>query len=99
VTVDTGAAIFRLGAGAGTLFDEVVLDNGRRLIGGGNLSLRTGNADYGHSTTRQVTIEHQGPLTAIVVVQGLYDAPAIGSGKISTRRRYGSSSTTGRAGA
>ncbi|HKI01247.1 MAG TPA: fibronectin type III domain-containing protein [Thermoanaerobaculia bacterium] len=88
VTVDTGAAVFRLGAGAGTLFDEVVLDNGRRLIGGGNLSLRTGNADYGHSTTRKVTIEHQGPLTAIVVVHGAYDLPALGGGQVSTRRRY-----------
>jgi len=88
VTVDTGAAIFRLGSGAGTLFDEVVLDNGTRLIGGGNLSLRTGNTDYGHATTRKVTIEHQGPLTAIVVVQGAYDVPAIGGGQVSTRRRY-----------
>ncbi|HEV2856179.1 MAG TPA: fibronectin type III domain-containing protein [Thermoanaerobaculia bacterium] len=88
VTVDTGAAIFRLGAGSGALFDEVVLDNGKRLIGGGNLTLRTGNADYGHSTTRKVTVEHQGPLTAIVVVQGAYDAPAIGGGQMGSLRRY-----------
>ena len=71
MTVDTGAAIFRLGADSRPLFDEVVLDNGTRLIGGGNaLSLQTSGATYGHSTTRQVWIEHQGPLTAIVVVQG-----------------------------
>ncbi len=88
VTVDTGAAIFRLGASSGSLFDEVVLDNGTRLIGGGNLSLRTGGADYGHSTTRSVVIEHQGPLSAVVVVQGVYDTPAIGDGWLSTRRRY-----------
>ncbi|MFL6194003.1 MAG: fibronectin type III domain-containing protein [Thermoanaerobaculia bacterium] len=88
VTVDTGAAVFRLGAGSSALFDEVVAANGARLIGGGNLSLRTGGANYGHSTTRKVTIEHQGPLTAIVVVQGTYDVPAIGGGDISTRRRY-----------
>src|SRR5215207_5837415 len=88
VTVDTGAAVFRLGANPGKLFDEVVLDNGRRLIGGGNLSLRTGNTDYGHATTRRVTLEHQGPLTAIVVVQGVYDAPAVGNGQVTTRRRY-----------
>ncbi|HVI37491.1 MAG TPA: fibronectin type III domain-containing protein, partial [Gaiellales bacterium] len=35
-----------------------------------------------------VTIEHQGPLTAIVVVQGAYDVPAVGGGQVSTRRRY-----------
>jgi hypothetical protein len=88
VTVDTGAAIFRLGANPGALFDEVVLDNGKRLVGGGSLSVRANGADYGHSTTRRVAIEHQGPLTAIVVVQGAYDVPAIGNGQVGTRRRY-----------
>ncbi len=88
VTIDTGAATFRLGADPGTLFDEVVLANGSRVIGGGALSVQTGGASYGHSTTRRVWIEHQGPLTAIVVVQGAYDVPAIGNGQLSTRRRY-----------
>ena len=88
VTVDTGAATFRLGANPGALFDEVVLANGTRLIGGSALSVQTGGSSYGHSTTRRVWIEHQGPLTAIVVVQGAYDVPAIGGGQVSTRRRY-----------
>jgi fibronectin type III domain protein len=88
VTVDTGAAVFRLGANPGALFDEVDLADGTKLIGGGALSVATGGATYGHSTTRQVTIEHQGPLTAIVVVKGAYDVPAIGGGQVSTRRRY-----------
>jgi hypothetical protein len=88
VTVDTGAAVFRLGAGSGTLFDEVVLDNGTRLIGGGKLSMKSGSSDWSHSTTRKVTIEHQGPLSAVVVVQGTYDMPAVGNGQVSTRRRY-----------
>jgi hypothetical protein len=88
VTVDTGAAIFRLGANPGMLFDEVVLDNGTRLIGGGDLSLRTNGADWAHSTTREVWIEHQGPLTAVVQIQGAYDVPPLGNGQVSTRRRY-----------
>ena len=88
VTVDTGAATFRLGANPGALFDEVTLANGTRLIGGSALSLQTGGSSYGHSTIRKVWIEHQGPLTAIVVVQGAYDVPAIGGGQVSTRRRY-----------
>ncbi len=88
VTVDTGAATFRLGANPGALFDEVVLANGTRLISGSALSVQTGGSSYGHSTTRRVWIEHQGPLTAIVVVQGAYDTPAIGGGQVSTRRRY-----------
>ncbi|HKV08573.1 MAG TPA: hypothetical protein VJ725_10565, partial [Thermoanaerobaculia bacterium] len=88
VTVDTGAAIFRLGAGSGALFDEVVLDNGTRLIGGSKLAMKSGGAEWAHSTTRKVTIEHQGPLSAVVVVQGTYDMPAVGGGQMSTRRRY-----------
>jgi hypothetical protein len=88
VTVNTGAATFRLGAGSGALFDDVTLANGTRVIGGSALSVQTGGSSYGHSTTRKVTIEHQGPLTAIVVVQGAYDVPAIGGGQVSTRRRY-----------
>jgi hypothetical protein len=88
VTVDTGAATFRLGANPDRLFDEVVLANGTRLIGGGSLTLRTRGTDYGHSATRRVWIEHQGPLSAVVVVQGAYDAPALGGGVVSTRRRY-----------
>src|SRR3954469_1569104 len=88
VTVNTGAATFRLGANPGALFDEVDLANGTKVIGGSALSVQTGGATYGHSTTRSVTIEHQGPLTAIVVVQGAYDVPAVGGGQVSTRRRY-----------
>ncbi len=88
VTVNTGAATFRLGANPGALFDEVDLADGTKVIGGSALSLQTGGATYGHSTTRAVTIEHQGPLTAIVVVKGAYDVPAIGGGQVSTRRRY-----------
>jgi hypothetical protein len=88
VTVDTGAATFRLGADPGALFDEVDLADGTKLIGGGALSVQTGGTAYGHSTTRKVTIEHQGPLTAIVVIQGAYDVPAIGGGQVGTRRRY-----------
>ena len=88
VTVDTGVATFRLGLNPDRLFDEVVLANGTRLIGGGSLTLRTRGTDYGHSATRRVWIEHQGPLTAVVVVEGAYDAPPLGGGVASTRRRY-----------
>src|SRR3954454_21084807 len=56
VTVNTGAATFRLGANAGALFDEVDLADGTKVIGGGALSVQTGGAAYGHSTTRSVTI-------------------------------------------
>ena len=74
VTVDTGAAIFRLGANPGALFDEVVLANGTRLIGGG--ACRCAPAAPATATRRPAGSgsSTQGPLTAIVVVQGAYDA-------------------------
>ena len=87
VTVDTGAAVFRLGGGAGSLFDEVRA-GGAALIDGGPLSIRAAGTDAGHSTTRRVAVEHAGPLSAVVVVEGEYDVPAIGGGKLGSRRRY-----------
>jgi Fibronectin type III domain len=88
VTVDTGAAIFRFGAGPGALFDEVVLDNGTRLIGGGELSLRSNGTPAGHPTRRKMWIEQAGPLFASVVITGAYDLPPSGNGGIGSIRRY-----------
>jgi fibronectin type 3 domain-containing protein len=88
ITVDTGAAIFRLGSNPGALFDEVVLDNGTRLIGGGSLTLRSNGAAAGHPTTRKVWVEHAGPLFASVVVTGAYDLAPVGNGGIGSIRRY-----------
>ncbi|HEV7518556.1 MAG TPA: hypothetical protein VGR07_19855, partial [Thermoanaerobaculia bacterium] len=88
VTVDTGAAIFRLGADSTALFDEMVLDNGTRVATGGNgLTLKTNGSSSGHSITRRVWVEHAGPLTAIVVVEGQYDAP-VPDAPVNSRRRY-----------
>ena len=93
VTVDTGAAIFRFGSGPGALFDEIVLDNGTRLVGGGDMTLKSASASAGHSTTRQIRIEHTGPLSASVVIYGAYDlapvgAGGAGSGGMGSVRRY-----------
>ena len=41
-----------------------------------------------HPTTRSVTIEHAGPLTAIVVVEGAYNMASVGGGGLSSLRRY-----------
>jgi len=87
-TVDTGAAVFRFGADPGGLFDEVLLDNGTRLIGGSDMTIRANGGSAGHSTTRKVRIEHSGPLSAVVVVHGAYDLAPVGSGQIGTTRRY-----------
>jgi hypothetical protein len=88
ITVDTGAAIFRLGSNPGALFDEVVLDNGTRLIGGGSLTVRSNGASSGHNTTRKMWVEHAGPLFASVVVTGAYDTAPVGNGGIGSIRRY-----------
>jgi hypothetical protein len=88
ITVDTGAAIFRLGSNPDALFDEVVLDNGIRLIGGGSLTLSSNGASAGHSTTRKTWVEEAGPLYASVVVTGAYDLAPVGNGGIGSIRRY-----------
>lgn len=88
ITVDTGAAIFRLGTNPDALFDEVVLDNGTRLIGGGSLTLRSNGAAADHPTARKMWVEHAGPLFASVVVTGAYDLPPVGNGGMGSIRRY-----------
>ena len=90
VVVDTGAAVFKLGGGAGALFDEVDLAGagGRRLATAGGMALRAGGAEGGHSGVRGVRIESAGPLSAVVVIDGAYDLPAVGHGGFGSRRRY-----------
>ena len=91
VTVNTGAATFVLGGGAGALFDEVSLSTGTRLVSGSALTGRANSTNFGHSTTRRVFVEHSGPLSAAVVIDGAYDLPATGSltpGVLGSGRRY-----------
>jgi hypothetical protein len=93
ITVDTGAAVFRFGSDPGALFDEILLDNGTRLVGGGGMTLTANGSASGHSTTRRVRIEHAGPLSASVVIYGAYDLAPIGtggtgSGGMGSVRRY-----------
>lgn len=88
ITVDTGAAIFRFGSNPGALFDEVILDNGTRLIGGSAMTLRSNGTPAGHSTKRKMWIEHAGPLFASVVITGAYDLAPVGNGGMGTIRRY-----------
>lgn len=88
VTVDTGAAIFRFGSDPGALFDEIVLDNGTRLVGGGDMTLKAEGTASNHWTTRRIRIEHAGPLSASVVINGAYDLAPIGNGSMGSVRRY-----------
>lgn len=86
VTVDTGAAVFEIGSGE--LFREIRLAGGRRLVAGGALSVTSDERTARHAEIRRVWIEHSGPLSAAVVVDGAYDAPAVGEGGLGARRRY-----------
>lgn len=88
VTVDTGVATFVLGGSPGTLFDEVRRTGGPLLVNGGGLSLSAEGQTVGHSTLRRIHVEHAGPLSAVVVVEGRYDLPALGGGEIASYRRY-----------
>jgi hypothetical protein len=88
VTVDTGAAVFKLGGNAGALFDEVDLAGGRKIVTGGGMALRAGGVEGGHSGMRGVRIESVGPLSAVVVIDGAWDLPQVGHGGFGSRRRY-----------
>lgn len=88
ITVNTGQATFRLGGDSGALFDDIRLANGARLVSGSALTVRADNTEAAHSTTRRVTVEHAGPLTAIVMIEGAYDLPPVGGGGLGSMRRY-----------
>jgi hypothetical protein len=94
VVVETGAATFRLGGKPGDLFDEIVLPDGKKIVtgtgtGAGNgMTLRAAATGGGHSTVRDVRIESQGALSAVVVIDGAYDLPPVGGGQLGSRRRY-----------
>ncbi len=91
ITVDTGAAVFRLGGDSGALFDEVRLEDGARLVGGSRMTVhlaKDGGAAVAHDKVRDVRIEHQGPLSAVVIVEGAYAMPPVGGGGLGSLRRY-----------
>jgi hypothetical protein len=87
VAVDTGAAVFSLGGDPGSLFDEVRVGQ-TPLVTGSGMSLMAGKTASQHSAVRKIRIEHAGPLSAVVVVEGAYDLPPIGKGGLGSLRRY-----------
>jgi hypothetical protein len=87
VAVDTGAAVFHIGETDG-LFSAIHLAGGRRLVTGGEMSVQTGGRSVGHAAVRKMWIEHSGPLSATVVVDGSYALPPVGDGGLGSRRRY-----------
>jgi hypothetical protein len=93
ITVNTGAARFVIGGNAGALFDEVRLADNTRVVSTSAMTARVNGADYTHPTTRGVEIEHSGPLSAAVIVDGAYNMPLMGvgpagGGGLGTKRRY-----------
>ena len=60
----------------------------RSSPGGTGMTLRAAGDGGGHSTVRDVRIESQGALLAVVVIDGAYDLPPIGGGQLGSRRRY-----------
>ena len=75
------------GRQAGALFDEIALPDGRHMVTGGGMTLRAAAPTPGTRGAR-VWIESQGPLSAVVVIDGAYDLPPVGGGQLGSRRRY-----------
>ncbi|HEV8268612.1 MAG TPA: hypothetical protein VGR00_10275 [Thermoanaerobaculia bacterium] len=88
VVVNTGVATFTFGTSAGALFDSVVRNGAGTLVTGSAMTARANATDTAHTVTRSVTVEHQGPLSAAVVVDGAYDLPATGGAGLGSKRRY-----------
>lgn len=88
ISVDTGVASFSLGADATALIDSAIPTGGSAVISGSALSLVVDNTSASHPTLRQVVIEQQSPLHAVVRVEGAYDAATVGGGAIASARRY-----------
>jgi hypothetical protein len=88
ITVDTGAATFVVDADAQSLFDEIRVADGTQVGGRSTIDGTVDARSVRHTSKRKVTIESQGPLAAIVVVEGAYDFPTIGGGGLGSRRRY-----------
>ena len=87
-TIDTGAARFVIGGGTGALFDEIRLADGTRLVSGSAMTAQANGNVHSHNSTRRVVLEHSGPLSAAIVIEGTYAMPAIGGGGLGSRRRY-----------
>jgi hypothetical protein len=88
VTVNTGAARFTLGKNASQLFDEVRLAEGTVAATGGALTALANSNRTTHAAVRRIVVERVSPLAAVVVIDGLYDLPAVGDGRLAASRRY-----------
>jgi hypothetical protein len=88
VTVQTGAATFRMGGSPGRLFDEVRTAGGVAIVSGGDQQARARQQDLSLPTGRDVRVEHQGPLSAVVTVEGAYDLGPVGGGGLGSLVRY-----------
>jgi hypothetical protein len=86
VTVATGAATFVVSPHG--LFQSAKTADGAQVLGAGPIEATISGRASKHTALRSVSVEHQGPLSAVVVVEGAYDAPAVGGGGIGSRRRY-----------
>ncbi len=91
ITIATGAATFVINGDDNTLFDSITLTGASRLVNGSTLTGRANNTDFTHASLRRIVVEHSGPLSAAVIVEGAYDFPATGtetSGGLGSLRRY-----------
>lgn len=70
-----------------SLFDEIRV-GANTIARGGTLAARANETDTRYLSTRRAFVEHAGPLRTTIVVEGTYDLPAIGGGRLSSERRY-----------
>ncbi len=80
-TIASGGAMFVIDSDAPSLFDEIKLGSAT-LAHGGQLTARASEVDRIYTSTRRAFVERSGPLSATIVVEGIY------GGDLSSHRRY-----------
>jgi hypothetical protein len=89
IVVDTGAAVFTIGSRPEVLFEDVRLVGAKApLVNGGKLVAKVSGRETSPKTVRRIAIEHQGPLSAVIVVEAQYDHAPIGDGGLGSFTRY-----------
>jgi len=86
-TIESGGATFVIDSAASSLFDEIRLGSAT-LTRGGTLTARANDSDTTYASTRRAFVEHADALSATIVVEGIYDLPPVGGGRLSSQRRY-----------
>lgn len=89
--INTGSATFVIpNSPSGEVLSSVSADSSQPTVLAGSMTVTVNGTVYNaiNPNRYKSTIEHQGPLSAIIRVDGAYDMPPVGDGELSFSLRY-----------